>query len=75
MTKDYEQVHEDEWWEPPHGRFVSQCCDCCLTHVYQFNVIDRKTREYISGAQVRFKVKINRRMTAASRRKLKFEKD
>lgn len=75
MTKVYPQVHEGEWWEPTHGRFVSQCCECCLTHVYQFAVIDRKTREEVTGVQVQFKLKIDRRSTAAARRKLKFEKD
>lgn len=75
MTKGYPQVHEGEWWDPMHGKFVSQCCDCCLTHVYTFAVVDRKTGAPISGTQVRFKVKIDRRKTAASRRKLKFEKD
>lgn len=75
MTKGYVQVHEGEWWEPQHGKFVSQCCDCCLTHVYQFAVVDRKTKEPIPGAQVQFKLKVDRRMTAAARRKLKFTKD
>lgn len=75
MTKDYAQITENEWWEPQHGKFISQCCDCCLTHVYQFAVIDRKSREIIPGAQVQFKLKIDRRKTAAARRKLKFEKD
>lgn len=75
MTKGYAQVHENEWWEPQHGKFVSQCCDCCLTHVYQFAVVDRKTKELIPGAQVQFKLRVDRRMTAAARRKLKFTKD
>lgn len=75
MTKGYEQIHENEWWEPQHKRFVSQCCSCCLTHVYQFAVVDRKTKELIPGAQVQFKLKVDRRMTAAARRKLKFAKD
>lgn len=75
MTKGYDQVHENEWWEPQHGQFVSQCCDCCLTHVYKFAVVDRKTKEPIPGAQVQFKLTVDRRRTAAARRKLKFEKD
>lgn len=75
MTRGYPQVHENEWFEPTHGKFVSQCCDCCLTHSYTFAVVDRKTKEPIPGAQVQFKVKIDKRKTAAARRKLKFEKE
>lgn len=75
MSKGYPQVHENEWWEPTHGKFVSQCCDCCLTHVYQFTVIDRKTRKPVKGVQVQFKLTIDQRKTAASRRAFKFEKD
>lgn len=74
MTKGYDQVHEDEWWEPQHSEFVLQCCGCCLTHVYKFAVVDRKTKEPISGAQVQFKLRVDRRKTAAARRKLKFGK-
>jgi len=75
MTKGYIQIEEGDWYEPPHSSFSSQCCDCCLVHVYRFAVVDRKTREPIKGAQVQFKVSVDRRKTAASRRKLKFEKD
>jgi Zn-finger protein len=75
MTKGYMQIETDQWIEPTHGKFVAQCCDCCLTHVYQFTVIDRKTREELTGVQVQFKLKIDRRRTAAARRKLKFAKD
>lgn len=75
MTKGYPQVIEGEWWEPNHSEFVSQCCDCALVHVYRFAVVDRKTRKPINGAQVQFKLRVDRRKTAASRRKLKFSKD
>lgn len=75
MTKGYLQIETDEWIEPQHGKFIDQCCDCGLTHVMKFAVIDRKTRNPIPGAQVQFKLKIEKRMTAASRRKLKFAKD
>ena len=37
--------------------------------------IDRKTREEVTGVQVQFKLKVDRRKTAAARRKLKFVKD
>lgn len=69
------QIMEGDWYEPPHSEFVSQCCDCSLVHVYRFAVVDRKTKEPVRGAQVQFKVTVDRRKTAASRRKLKFEKD
>jgi hypothetical protein len=75
MTRGYQQIYESEWMEPPHGEFINQCCDCCLTHVYKFAVVDRKTREPITGAQVQFKVRVDRRKTAAARRKLKFSKE
>lgn len=75
MTKGYMQIEEGEWFEPQHGKHVDQCCDCCLTHIYQFAVIDRKTREEVTGVQVQFKVKIDRRRTSAARRKLKFSKE
>lgn len=73
MTKGYKQINEGEWFEPPHGEFIEQCCDCCLTHVYKFAVIDRGTREPVTGVQVQFKLRIDRRRTAAARRKLHFK--
>jgi Zn-finger protein len=75
MTRGYMQIETDEWIEPQHGEFVDQCCDCGLTHVMKFAVINRKTRKEIPGAQVQFRLKIDRRRTAASRRKLKFSKE
>ena len=75
MTMGYMQIETNEWIEPTHGKFIGQCCDCCLTHVYQFTTVDRKTREPVTGVQVQFKLKIDRRRTAAARRKLKFSKD
>jgi Zn-finger protein len=75
MTKGYMQIEEGDWIEPSHGKFVDQCCDCHLVHVMQFAVIDRKTRKPVTGVQVQLKLKIDRRRTAASRRKLKFAKE
>lgn len=75
MTKGYFQIEVGDWFEPPHGEFIDQCCDCCLTHIMKFAVIDKKTREPVTGVQVQFKLKIDRRRTAAARRKLKFTKD
>jgi Zn-finger protein len=75
MTRGYMQIHDGEWIEPVHDNFVDQCCDCHLVHVMKFAVIDRKTRKPVTGVQAQFKLKIDRRRTAASRRKLKFSKD
>jgi hypothetical protein len=75
MTKGYFQIVDGEWFEPPHGVFYEQCCDCCLTHKMQFAVIDKKTREPVTGVQVQFKVRRDMRRTSAARRKLKFAKD
>jgi Zn-finger protein len=75
MTKGYQQIIVGEWIEPTHGEFIDQCCDCCLVHVYKFAVIDKGTREPVTGVQVQFKVRVDRRRTAASRRKLKFSKE
>jgi Zn-finger protein len=75
MTKGYMQIEEGDWIEPSHNGFVDQCCDCHLVHVMQFAVIDRKTRKPVTGVQVQFKLKIDRRRTSASRRKLKFSKE
>ena len=75
MTKGYMQIVEGEWIEPTHQGFVDQCCDCHLVHVIDFAVVDRRTKEKIPNAAVQFKLKVDRRKTAASRRKLKFSKD
>jgi hypothetical protein len=75
MTKGYLQIVEGEWIEPVHDGFIDQCCDCHMVHVFKFAVIDRKTRERVSGVQVQFKLTVDGRRTAASRRKLKFSKD
>lgn len=74
MTRGYQQITEGEWIEPQRKAFVDQCCDCGLTHVIDFEVVD-KNKNKIPGATVQFKLRIDRRKTAASRRKLKFSKE
>jgi hypothetical protein len=74
MTKGYQQIHEGEWIEPKRKGFIDQCCDCALVHVIDFEVVD-KDKNKIPGAIVQFKLRVDRRKTAASRRKLKFNKD
>lgn len=67
MTKGYHQIIEGEWFEPEVMRgFLHQCCDCALTHRTDYRVVKNK---------VQFRVKIDRRATSASRRKLKFSKE
>ena len=68
-------VPDGHWIEPRHGRFVDQCCDCGLTHVINFAVIDKRTRKPVPYVQVQFKLRVDRRKMAASRRKLQFTKD
>lgn len=75
MTRGYMQIVEGEWIEPPKKGFIDQCCDCALVHVIDFEVVDKRTREPIPYAAVQFKLKVDRRKTAASRRKLKFTKE
>lgn len=74
MTRGYQQIHEGEWIEPTRKGFVDQCCDCHLVHVIDFAVVD-KDKNPIPGATVQFKLRVDRRRTAASRRKLKFSKE
>lgn len=73
MTKGYQQIVDGEWIEPTR-KYVDQCCDCCLTHKYTFAVVDSKNVP-IKGAKIQMKLVVDRRATAASRRKLKFAKD
>jgi hypothetical protein len=74
MTKGYQQIHGGEWIEPSRQGFVDQCCDCCLVHVIDFAVVD-KDKKPIPGATVQFKLRVDRRKTAAARRKFKFTKE
>jgi hypothetical protein len=64
MTKGYVQIIEGEWFEPPQRNFAHQCCGCALTHMTDYRVVDGK---------VQFRVRIDNRKTAASRRKFKFK--
>lgn len=75
MTKGYIQIVEGEWIEPAKKGFIDQCCDCHLVHVIDFAVVDSRTKEKIPHATVQFKLRVDRRKTAASRRKLKFSKE
>lgn len=75
MTKGYMQIVEDEWIEPIRRGFVDQCCSCGLVHVIDFAVVDKRTKKAIPNASVQFKLRVDNRKTAASRRKYKFSAD
>lgn len=75
MTRGYQQIHEGEWIEPTREGFIDQCCDCGLVHVIDYAVVDKRTRKPVPYVSVQFKVRVDRRKTAASRRKLKFSKE
>lgn len=48
-----------DWMEPDeHGRFIIVCCDCRMTHLYEFR-----------GKDVRFRARQSPRYTAQQRRK------
>jgi len=66
MTRGYFQIEEGAWIEPTKRGFVHQCCGCALTHITDYRVVDGK---------VQFRVRIDNRKTAASRRKFKFKGD
>jgi hypothetical protein len=74
MTKGYIQIEEGQWIEPTHQGFMHQCCNCALVHITDYAVVDRRTKKRVRGVAVQFKLKIDRRRTAASRRKLKRKK-
>lgn len=74
MTIGYMQIVEGQWYEPKLKGFVHQCCHCNLVHVLDFEVVD-KDKKKVPGVTVQFKLRVDRRKTAASRRKLKFTKD
>ncbi len=74
MTRGYIHLNDGDWFEPNRVH-IDQCCDCCLTHKITFAVVDRKTKEPVTGVQVQFKAVRDQRRTAAARRKLNFTKD
>lgn len=75
MTRGYQQIHDDEWIAPTRDGYIDQCCDCGLVHVVNYAVVDKRTRKPVPYVEVQFKVRVDRRKTAASRRKLKFSKE
>lgn len=75
MTKGYRQIVDGEWIEPARKGFIHQCCDCALVHITDYAVVDKRTGKSVPYVTVQFKLRVDRRKTAASRRKLKFTKE
>lgn len=74
MTKGYQQIHDGEWIEPKRKGYIDQCCSCGLTHIIDFEVVD-KDKNKVPNLTVQIRIKVDHRKTAASRRKLKFSKE
>ena len=55
----YMQIEEGVWIGPAMSGFIHQCCHCALNHVTDYA---------IENGRVQFKLRIDRRRTAASRR-------
>lgn len=51
-----------DWIQPSMESHFNACCDCSLVHEYRFRII---------GDKIEFKVRADRRSTAAFRRKKK----
>jgi hypothetical protein len=62
----YLQIVEGEWIAPVKRGFVHQCCDCALVHVTDYAVED---------GWVWFRTRVDRRLTAAARRKFRFSQE
>lgn len=62
----YLQIVEGEWIAPVKRGFVHQCCDCALVHVTDYA---------IEEGRVQFRTRVDRRLTAAARRKFNFTKE
>lgn len=58
----YPQLHDGDWIRVPFRGFRAICCDCGLTHVFNFKLV---------GRELRMQVKRHARATAAARRKKK----
>jgi hypothetical protein len=63
----YVQVYDGEWIQPsPMRGHKTQCCGCGLVHVVDYRVDE---------GRVQFRARVDRRATAAVRRKFNFTKD
>ena len=62
----YYHVTDNEWIAPARRGFVQQCCDCGLVHVTDYTIEDERPI---------FRTRVDRRLTAAARRKFNFTGD
>lgn len=60
----YVQIFEGEWIEPVKRGFVHACCDCALVHVTDYAIEAGRGK----AGRVFFRVRVDRRLTAAARR-------
>jgi hypothetical protein len=74
VSDPYRQTIEGEWIRPALKGHLNQCCGCGLVHVLDFSVVDRITQDPIPNASVHLRTRIDRRETAAARRKLRSKK-
>jgi len=66
MSTRYQQLVDGEWVEPVRKGFKEQCCSCALIHKVDYRIVD---------GRVQFRATVDKRATAAARRRFKFEKD
>jgi hypothetical protein len=66
-AKSYHQLFEGDWVPVLKRGHKHACCDCGLTHRFQFRID--------AGGGIEIKAKVDRRATAAIRRPFKFERD
>lgn len=62
MGRKYEQIIEGEWQRVVKRGWRNACCDCNMVHV-----ID--TRSFDNGKVIEVRMRVDRRATAALRRK------
>jgi hypothetical protein len=67
MADRYYQITEGEWVTVKKNRHRNQCCHCGLVHV-----IDYRTNKF---GQPEIRVHVDKRATAAARRKFNFPPD
>jgi hypothetical protein len=66
VSRGYLQITEGDWIQPVKKGFKHQCCDCAMVHTTDYRIVE---------GSVQFRVKVDRRATAAARRPYKFSKD
>ena len=60
----YVQIYEGEWIEPVKRGFIHACCECSLVHVTDYKIEGGRG----SAGRVKFRLRVDRRRTAAARR-------